>query len=539
MVRETRIRLGAFGRKRFEITNCTDAEAVRREAKMREIASDMVDAGLAADAVPILKRMGAATDAEQFRGAVRLAEGLCSGRIGKPKASGASMTFRMLGEEWTSGRLHRRFPDHVRDKDHDADAARLAKLCAVDVGGGTLGDVPIGSFVVDHAEAAMAGLPESAKRPSTRRHYAQVLHRALALAVYPLRLIAANPLPRGFMPKVGKSPAHGYLYPDEDAKLLACSTVPLEERVLFGFLAREGVRLGEALSLRWRDLDLERGVVKLDGNKTDDPRAWALDAGVVAALVAWKARRGDAAQPDAAVFVDTNGGAFESTRLAVRFRAALLLAGVDRAELHVSTEARARIRVHDLRGTFVTLALANGKSETWVADRTGHRSSIMINRYRRQARQASETALGALAPLVEAVPEFARATPKPPQGGPTGGPEIDKAPWRNGRRRGFKIPSQKWRPGSTPGGATAVPRFVHPAGRIARCAHPTLRRMSPFTDVFFAAASFSSRFQRATGRRTERTAVGSPGGRPRRTTGPTMHDGISQSDHSAMPSDGS
>jgi hypothetical protein len=29
------------------------------------------------------------------------------------------------------------------------------------------------------------------------------------------------------------------------------------------------------------------------------------------------------------------------------------------------------MRVHDLRGTFVTLALADGKSESWVADRAG------------------------------------------------------------------------------------------------------------------------------------------------------------------------
>lgn len=66
-----------------------------------------------------------------------------------------------------------------------------------------------------------------------------------------------------------------------------------------------------------------------------------------------------------------------------------------------------------------------------------------------------------------------------------------------------------------------------------------LRRMSPFTDVFFFAASVSSRFHSATGSRTERTAVGSPGGRPRRTTAPTRDDGISHRDQSAMPSDGS
>ena len=41
---------------------------------------------------------------------------------------------------------------------------------------------------------------------------------------------------------------------------------------------------GEALTLTWADLDLTRGAVRLDKNKTDDPRAWALNPSVAAAL---------------------------------------------------------------------------------------------------------------------------------------------------------------------------------------------------------------------------------------------------------------
>jgi hypothetical protein len=58
----------------------------------------------------------------------------------------------------------------------------------------------------------------------------------------------------------------------------------------------------------------------------------------------------------------------------------------------------------DLRGTFVAPALANGKTDAWVADRTGHRSSQMINRYRRQARSAKELSLPTLAALDWAIP---------------------------------------------------------------------------------------------------------------------------------------
>jgi len=47
-------------------------------------------------------------------------------------------------------------------------------------------------------------------------------------------------------------------------------------------------RVGEALALTGSSLDLERGVVHLDQNKTDDARAWALDSGVVEAMARWK-----------------------------------------------------------------------------------------------------------------------------------------------------------------------------------------------------------------------------------------------------------
>jgi hypothetical protein len=53
------------------------------------------------------------------------------------------------------------------------------------------------------------------------------------------------------------------------------------------------------------------------------------------------------------------------------------------------------------------VALANGKTESWVADRTGHMSSQMINRYKRWARGHQEQSLGDWVPLHLAIPELA------------------------------------------------------------------------------------------------------------------------------------
>ena len=107
--------------------------------------------------------------------------------------------------------------------------------------------------------------------------------------MYPLKIRETNPIPKGLAPKAGKRPAMAYLYPDEDARLLSCKSIPMRKRLMWGFLVREGCRVSEALGLRWEDFDLTRGAVRLDENKTDDPRACALAPGVAAALAHFKA----------------------------------------------------------------------------------------------------------------------------------------------------------------------------------------------------------------------------------------------------------
>ena len=68
---------------------------------------------------------------------------------------------------------------------------------------------------------------------------------------------------------------------------------PVVRRLLFGILDREGLREGEALALEWGDLDLDRGVLRLDTNKTDDPRSWVMGEDVTRALTAWRELRAD------------------------------------------------------------------------------------------------------------------------------------------------------------------------------------------------------------------------------------------------------
>lgn len=323
--------------------------------------------------------------------------------------SSSAMTLRQLGDDWTSGRLHARFPDHVAEKRSSrADAGRLKNYVFP-----LVGDIAVSAFEehgLDYGERVMTALPPTLSRGS-RRHVAQLLHRLLKLATFPLRLLKNNPLPTGWLPRQGSPKALVFLFPDEDRKLLGCTSVPLVLRVLYGFLAREGLRVGEALALRWKHIDLDRGTISLDLNKTDDPRFWALHPSVTTALARWKRNFRSEADEETLVFVRDDGVQLDRFGLPDDLRSRLKHAGVDRALLFETNANRQPIRVHDLRATFVTLGFANNRTEGWLMDRTGHCSSQMLARYRRAARSIAELNLGDLEPLADAIPELQTTKP--------------------------------------------------------------------------------------------------------------------------------
>jgi len=299
-------------------------------------------------------------------------------------------TFRSFAEDWTSGRLHDQWPDHVREKkSSEDDRGRFEKQVYP-----LVGHVPLDEFSLEHADAVMRAIPLELA-PATRRQIAE------GIAVYPARILPANPLPRGFLPKPRSAKAMTFLYAREDAKLLASTSVPLEFRILYGFLAREGLRRSEAIALTRGSLDLEVGAVTLDENKTDDPRAWALDAGVVRALVAWRATRRAGRQR---ARVSRLYGAPRRRLPNARRHAGREAEGALRAPRDAFADPRAR------PPRDITTSLANGRPEAWVMDRTGHTTSAMLNRFPRSARQVAELGLGSLAPLDVAVPELGSAT---------------------------------------------------------------------------------------------------------------------------------
>jgi integrase len=401
-----RLRYGNGQRGRFVIKLTDEQQAQRRAQALQVLANDLARAGKHTEAPIILRKGAALTSESEFKEVVRFAEGLCTGRV--KVTSTSTPTVKELGTDWTSGKLHERYPDQIKLKrTSDDDHQRLNDYVYR-----VIGTKPITEVTLDDCERVMKQLPANLSQ-MTRRNIGQTIVRLLNMAVYPLRLVERSPIPQGFLPKMPKARAMACLYPDEDSRLMACVTVPLAFRLLWGFLCREGMRESEALTLTYGDVDLARGGVRLDRNKTDDPRAWALSPGVAEALATHKTKFRPDAQPTDLVFVDVNGGAFDPLELAETLRTHLATIGLkqERPELFASTKERMMIRVHDLRGTFVTVALANGRSESWISDRTGHRSSQMIAKYKRPSRTLEELHLGDLLPLSEAIPELSETRP--------------------------------------------------------------------------------------------------------------------------------
>jgi integrase len=411
-------------RGQFRLDACrTESDARERCQALATMAARLRRVGHAADIQPLLVIGAKARAGRPWEAVCGAVEALCEGQTRHERENSShareSPTLAEWGRQWVTGELAKKFPDHVRAKrsaDRDEELLRLYVLPhAV--------DVHVDEFTLEHAEKVMAHLPVTVAR--SRRQVAQVMSRLMNLAVYPGKWIKANPLPRGWLPAPPPGKAKECLYPDEDALLLGgvsvergklgmLADVPVLRRLAYGFLAREGMRADEMARLRWLDVDLKRGRVNLDRDKTNDPRDWDLRADTVEALKRWKGAFHALAGPTDRVFAE-NGVPIPVDHLADQVRNDLRRVGVTRLQLFESSDTRQRFRAHDLRATFVTIALATGKTETWVSDRTGHDGHSMIAKYRRKARTWN---LGELGLLHELIPELRHAAP--PAGGPGG-----------------------------------------------------------------------------------------------------------------------
>jgi integrase len=110
-----------------------------------------------------------------------------------------------------------------------------------------------------HLDALYARMEDEGKADATRRQVHAIIRRALVIAERQ-RLIAWNPAARVDAPAVGKG-SHGKFTLEEALAILAVLDSPeiRGSRWVVALLA--GLRQGEALGLRWEDIDFDRGVL--------------------------------------------------------------------------------------------------------------------------------------------------------------------------------------------------------------------------------------------------------------------------------------
>jgi integrase len=144
-----------------------------------------------------------------------------------------------------------------------------------------------------------------------------------------------------------------------------------QRRALIATFVFAGLRLGEALALRWEDVDLEAGTIRVCEAKTDaGVRTVNLLPVLRNELVVYKATLDESGS--ALLFGTRNGRPWAPSNVRLR----ILAPATQRASTQLEGEGLAPlppgITPHSLRRTFASLLFALGESPPYVMNQIGH-----------------------------------------------------------------------------------------------------------------------------------------------------------------------
>jgi integrase len=169
-------------------------------------------------------------------------------------------------------------------------------------------------------------------------------------------------------------------------------------------LARAGLRLGEAVALRWGDIDFAGGFINVvrsisdrqeTSPKSRKGRRVDMSRGLAEILESesLKVRALGATGADW-IFRDVRGGRLDAGNFRSRAWGSLL-----------ANAGLRRVRIHDLRHTYATLLIQNGESLAYVRDQLGHSSiQITVDTYGHLVPGGNRAAVDRLDELAPAAP---------------------------------------------------------------------------------------------------------------------------------------
>lgn len=281
-----------------------------------------------------------------------------------------------------------------------------------------LGDVRLARLTARQVQDFYAERLRSGLSPTTVNHLHATLHKALGAAVR-MDLVPRNVSALALVPPAARHEIRP-LSPDEARRFVAAVAGERDE-ALFVLALTSGMRQGEILALRWRDVDLEHRTlhVRFSIHQHRQTGAWALTEPktarsrrqialsrlAVAALEQHQARQEELrrvmgasvtdAQPDERwrdlVFPNASGGPRSAGSVYHQLERILRGAGLP------------RIRFHDLRHTCATLLLKARVDAKVVADLLGHASvAITLDIYAHVLPDMLRDAVAAITAALEA-----------------------------------------------------------------------------------------------------------------------------------------
>lgn len=166
------------------------------------------------------------------------------------------------------------------------------------------------------------------------------------------------------MPKVEKKRLPFLKLEEVQLVLKACNSK--RDKALFLFMIDTGLRRAELISLNWKDVNIENGVIVVRRGKGGKPRSVIIGIKTRRALLAYKRKiNPEESEP---LFQTRNGTRFTKDGFTSLFR-------------RISNKSNIHISPHMLRRTFATLALKAGMNLVHLQGFLGHSSIEMTRHY--------------------------------------------------------------------------------------------------------------------------------------------------------------
>lgn len=303
------------------------------------------------------------------------------------------VTFSEAADEWL------RYVEHDRNRKHSTIVGYQAILNAQLLPG--FGDEPVESITTEMIESWISGVDRA---PATRAKTLVLLHGIFKRArkVYGL---PTNPAAEVERPPIQQS-GNIEVFSLEEVMALVRAAASAQDAAIYLTAAFTGLRRGELLALRWRDVDFSNQVIRVRASYADGALTTPKSGKVrsvpmapdVAEALAKLGQRASWTDDDDLVFVGQGGGYLDGRALRRRYDSALKRAGLR------------KLRFHDLRHTFGTRMI--GKADIRrVQEWMGHADIQTTMKYLHYAPREGDAAL-----VAEAFRDAGSAQPVPASG---------------------------------------------------------------------------------------------------------------------------